>query len=100
MVTASDYKYFILKSHRNSRPELLCEKDVLENFINFTGKHLCQGLFFKKIVGPVPSGAYPTIDFLLTTSYLSFASKAVCKSKIFRIPFLLVTISYRKDKTI
>ena len=46
MVTDSDYKYFILKSHRNSRPELLCEKDVLENFTNFTGKHLCQGLFF------------------------------------------------------
>ena len=100
MVTASDYKYFILQSHRNSRPELLCEKDVVENFTSFTGKHLCQGLFFKKIAGPAPSVAYPTIGFLLTTSYLSFPNKAVCKSKIFRIPFLLAIISYRKDKTI
>ena len=97
-MTASDYKYFILKSHRSSRPEVLYEKGVLENFTNFTGKHLCQSLFFKNVAGPGPSGAYPTTGFLLKTSYLLFVSKAVCKSKIFRIPFLLVIISCRKDK--
>ena len=26
------------------------EKGVLENFANFTRKHLCQGLFFNKVV--------------------------------------------------
>ena len=25
-------------------PEVFCKKDVLENFIKFTGKHLCQSL--------------------------------------------------------
>ena len=29
-----------------SHPEVLCKKDVLRNFAKFTGKHLCQKLFF------------------------------------------------------
>ena len=32
----------------NSRPEVFCKKGVLRNFRKLTGKHLCQGLFFKK----------------------------------------------------
>ena len=27
------------------------KKDVLENFAKFTGKHLCQSLFFNKVAG-------------------------------------------------
>ena len=34
---------------RNSRPELYCEKGALRNFTKFTGKHLCQSLFFNKV---------------------------------------------------
>ena len=30
---------------------LFCKKGVLENFANFTGKHLCQSLFFNKVAG-------------------------------------------------
>ena len=56
LVAASDYKYFLLKSHRSSLPEVLCEKGVLENFTNFTGKHLFQSLFLKKVAGPGLSG--------------------------------------------
>ena len=33
---------------RSSRPELFCKKGVLRNFAKFTGKHLCQSLFFNK----------------------------------------------------
>ena len=33
---------------RSSRQELFCKKGVLRNFANFTGKCLCQSLFFKK----------------------------------------------------
>ena len=36
-------------SHKSSRPKVLFKKGVLENF---TGKHLCQSLFFKKVAGP------------------------------------------------
>ena len=32
-----------------SRPEVFCEKGVLGNLAKFTGKHLCQRLFFNKL---------------------------------------------------
>ena len=35
--------------NRSSRPEAFCKKNVLENFAKFTGKHMCQILFFNKI---------------------------------------------------
>ena len=34
---------------RSSRPEVFCEKGLLENFTKFTGKHLCQSLFYNKV---------------------------------------------------
>ena len=34
-----------------SRPEVLCEKGVLKSFAKFTGKHLCQSLFFNEVAG-------------------------------------------------
>ena len=37
--------------YRSSRPEVLCKKGVLRNFTKFTGKHLCQNLFFNKVAG-------------------------------------------------
>ena len=39
------------KKHRSSRPEVFCKKYVLRNFTKFTGKYLCQSLFFKKVAG-------------------------------------------------
>ena len=30
---------------------MFCKKGVLENFTKFTGKHLCQSLFFNKVAG-------------------------------------------------
>ena len=30
------------------------KKSVLRNFAKFTGKHLCQRLFFNKVAGPRP----------------------------------------------
>ena len=30
---------------------MFCKKDVLGNFAKFTGKHLCQSLFFNKVAG-------------------------------------------------
>ena len=37
----------MIKIDRSSRPEVFCKKDVLRNFAKFTGKHLCQSLFFR-----------------------------------------------------
>ena len=39
---------------RSSRPELLCKKIVLRNFAKFTGKQLCQSLFFNQVAGLRP----------------------------------------------
>ena len=33
---------------RSSCPEVFCKKGFLESFTKFTGKHLCQSLFFNK----------------------------------------------------
>ena len=44
-----------LACFRNSRPVVFCEKGVLRNFAKFTGKHLCQSLFFNKVTGLRPA---------------------------------------------
>ena len=36
---------------RSSRPEVFCKKGVRKNFTIFTGKQLCQSLFFNKLEG-------------------------------------------------
>ena len=36
---------------RSSRLEVFCRKKVHGNFAKFTGKHLCQSLFFNKDAG-------------------------------------------------
>ena len=36
---------------RSSRQEVFCKKGVLRNVTKFTGKHLCQSLFFNKVAG-------------------------------------------------
>ena len=41
--------------HRSSRPEVFRRKGVLRNFAKFTGKHLCQSLFFNKVAGLRPA---------------------------------------------
>ena len=42
-------------SSRSSRPEVFCQKGVLQNFSKFTGKYLCQTLFFNKVTGLRPA---------------------------------------------
>ena len=44
------HKNIQLMLDRSSRAEVFCKKSVLKNIAKFTGKHLCQSLFFKKVV--------------------------------------------------
>ena len=37
--------------NKEQLPEVFCKKGVLRNFAKFTGKHLCQSLFFNKVAG-------------------------------------------------
>ena len=38
----------ICYSRQKQPPEVFCKQDVLKNFSKFTGKRLCQSLFFNK----------------------------------------------------
>ena len=38
----------ICYSRQKQSPEVFCKQDVLKNFSKFTGKRLCQSLFFNK----------------------------------------------------
>ena len=40
---------------RSSHQRCFVKKDVLRNFAIFTGKHLCQSLFFNKVTGLRPA---------------------------------------------
>ena len=42
---------WLLLRNRSSRPEVFCRTSVLKTFAKFTGKHLCQSLFFTKVAG-------------------------------------------------
>ena len=60
------------------------KKGVLSNFLNVTGKHLCQSLFFNKVAGLRPASLFKkrpwhrcfpvTFTKLLTTSFLQNTS--------------------------
>ena len=51
---------FIVENIRSSRPEVFCKKDVLRNFAKFTGKHLCQSLFYIKVASLRPAIVHRT----------------------------------------
>ena len=42
------------RNERSSRPEVFCKNGVFGNCAKFTGKHLCQSLFFNKVAGLKP----------------------------------------------
>ena len=42
-------KVLLVGGSRSSFLEMFFKKDVLKNFVKFTGKHLCQSFFFNKV---------------------------------------------------
>ena len=60
--------------------EVFYEKGVLRNFAKFTGKHLCQSLFFNKVAGLLRTPFFiEHLRWLLLLQDLSFT----CTLKIF-----------------
>ena len=43
--------FLLQNSVKSSRPKVFCKKDVPKTFAKFTGKHLCQSVFFNKVAG-------------------------------------------------
>ena len=66
--------------------EVFCEKDVLRNLAKFTGKHLCQSLFFNKVAG---SGRLLLDLNLLKMKKVVSWSNNVMVTKIFLLTFWL-----------
>ena len=52
--------------------ECSVKKDILENFAKFTGKHLCQSLFFNKVTGLRPTSEASSIKLRLVDDSTSF----------------------------
>ena len=48
----SEHRHFSrsVRLFKNSTTEMFSKKDVLENLTKVTRKHLCQSLFFNKVV--------------------------------------------------
>ena len=63
--------YSAAKLFRRSQPEVFCKNFAFKSLAKFTGKHLCQSLFYNKVAG--------TVVFQLISQ------------KIFRTPFLYNT---------
>ena len=60
---------------RSSRSEGLCKIGVLRNFAKFKGKHLCWGLYFKKVADLSPA------------TLLKMSVQHWCFPKFLRTPF-------------
>ena len=59
----------ILKCDKSSRPGVFGKKGVLRYFTKFTGKYLCQSLYFNKVAGlrriPVNFAKFLKTPFLI-----------------------------------
>ena len=124
-LSMKEQKKYVM-SHRNSRPEVFREKNVLENFTKFIGKHLYQSFCYNNVVGPglqlyqkrdsgtgvfefyeICKNIFLTLHPRTTASgvisnnrfpFNNLVSIIVCTSKIFCISFLLAIISSGKDE--
>ena len=67
-------------SFQKQPPEVFYKKSVPKNFTKFTGKHLCQSLFFNKVAGLRPA--------TLLKKKLWYRCLPVNFVKLLRIPFL------------
>ena len=54
-LTIISFCFSCFEVFRRSRPEVLYKKSALRDFAKFTGKHLCQSLFFNKVSGLRPA---------------------------------------------
>ena len=69
---------------RSSRPDAFCKKGVLRKIPKLTGKHLCQGLFFNKVVGLMfsPMCHKPNWWLMLGFSFFKYALTCRCRSVV------------------
>ena len=84
---------------RSSHPEVFCKKGVLRNFPKFTGKYLCQSLFFNKVVGLRP-GIFikkETMAQVFSVNFAKFLSTPFLKELL---RWLLLHLAYIISKKV
>ena len=75
--------YYLINKCLSSHRRFSVKKGVLKNFAKFTGKHLCQSLFFNKVAGVRPA--------TLLKKRLRHRGFSVNFANFLRTPFLLNT---------
>ena len=67
---------------RCSAKKVFCKKGVLKNFARFTGKHLCQCLFFNKVAGLSPASLLKkeTLAQVFSGQFVKFLRTPFCRT--------------------
>ena len=83
---------------RSSSPEVFCENGVLRHFAKFTGKHLCQSLFFNKVAGhkcfPENFSKFLRTPFFYRTPLVAASEHVKPFSHVYGLPLLLEVCWY------
>ena len=74
----------------SSLSEVFCKKGVFRNFTRFTGKHLCQSLFFNKVAGLRPT---TLVNKRLQNRYFPVNSVKFLRTPFYRTPLVAASIT-------
>ena len=87
------FSCFFFMNFRSTCPEMFCKKGVFRHFANFTGKHLCQNLYFNKVAGPPAAllkkrlwhRCFPVNFFEISKNTLHYRTHLVAASGIYKL---------------
>ena len=79
MIVFQELNYDPLKKIRSSRPEVFCEKGVSKNFKKFTGKNLCESLWWLLLKYTVN-----TVSPLYFNEESDYSEENTCGNEVFR----------------
>ena len=98
LLTSSQTIFLIIV--RSSRPDVFCKKGVLRNFTKFTGKHLCQSLYFNKVAGLRPEACnFIKIEALARVFSCEFGEFSKNTSS-YRTPSVTASAQFSDDNSI
>ena len=86
----------ILTVVRSSHQRCSVTKGVLRNFENFTGKNLCQSLFFNKVAGLRPASKKETLAQVFSCEFCKISKNTFSYRKPPDDCFLIVAVMMRK----
>ena len=92
---------FWLDMTRSSRAEVVCKKSALRNFAKFTGKYICQSLFFNEVASlslwdrcfPVSFAKFIRSSFFLQNS----SGACFCMTSSLQVRILILSKARSKD---